>query len=61
MSEIKGQLLGMLLVLAAFATIGTVLYNALSTTANSVGSYVSNGYTWDNVAEDRIDVISYFD
>jgi ribosome-associated toxin RatA of RatAB toxin-antitoxin module len=46
MSEFKGQLLGMLLVVAVFGAISTVLVQAFTTSANQVASQVvvdSNG------------------
>jgi hypothetical protein len=45
MSELKGQLLGMLMVLAIFAGIGSVLYKAFTSTATNVASQMSNAET----------------
>jgi len=45
MSELKGQLLGMLMVLAIFAAIGSVLYGAFKKTANNISSQMENAQT----------------
>ncbi|MCI2110742.1 MAG: hypothetical protein LKK13_00115 [Bacilli bacterium] len=42
MSELKGQLLGMLLVLSIFAAIGSVLYAAFTKTADNISSQIDN-------------------
>jgi hypothetical protein len=41
MSELKGQLLGMLMVLAIFAAIGSILYGAFKQTANNISSQMT--------------------
>lgn len=41
MSEIKGQILGVVLVLAIFGAIGTVLVNAFTTSATEIGKKIS--------------------
>lgn len=41
MSELKGQLLGMLLVIGIFGAIGSVLYGSFKSAASSVASQVS--------------------
>lgn len=48
MSEIKGQLLAMLLLLAAFGVVGGVMYSALTTTGSNIENYVSGGYAMDD-------------
>lgn len=40
MSEIKGQILGVVLVLAIFGAIGTVLLNAFKTSADEVSEKI---------------------
>lgn len=42
MSEFKGQLLGIVLVIAAFAAIGTILVGAFETSATAIGSQITN-------------------
>lgn len=42
MSEIKGQILGVVLVLAIFGAIGTVLVTAFKNNANSIASKIGN-------------------
>ncbi|HIU44879.1 MAG TPA: hypothetical protein IAC52_01090 [Candidatus Enteromonas pullicola] len=42
MSELKGQLLGILLTLVAFAAVGTVMVSALSSTSDAISEKVSN-------------------
>ena len=41
MSEIKGQILGVVLVLAIFGAIGTVLVNAFTTSATNIGDRIT--------------------
>jgi hypothetical protein len=45
MSELKGQLLGMLMVLAIFAAIGSILYGAFKKTANNISNEMTNAET----------------
>jgi hypothetical protein len=45
MSELKGQLLGMLMVLAIFAAIGSVLFGAFKQTANNISSEMTGAET----------------
>ncbi len=42
MSEFKGQLLGIVLVIAAFAAIGTVLVTAFQSSAEAISSKISS-------------------
>ena len=42
MSEIKGQLLGMVLVLAIFAVVGGVLYGVFKNTADKIDQKVTS-------------------
>ncbi|MDO5330946.1 MAG: hypothetical protein Q4F15_06000 [Bacillota bacterium] len=59
MSEIKGQLLGMLLVLIAFAAVGKTMYDALNSTASNITQKVS---TEGNVtAKAIVEIGSFFD
>ena len=43
MSEIKGQILGVILVLAVFGVVGTTLYTAFKTASNDVATSVAEG------------------
>ena len=45
MSELKGQLLGMLMVLAIFAAIGSVLYGAFKKAADNISTQMENVQT----------------
>lgn len=42
MSELKGQLLGMLMVLSIFAAIGSVLYVAFKKTASNISTQMDS-------------------
>lgn len=42
MSEFKGQLLGIVLVIAAFAAIGTILVTAFESSAEAIGSKITD-------------------
>ena len=42
MSEIKGQLLGMLMVLILFALVGGVLYNSFKNTVSTVNDKIDS-------------------
>ena len=54
MSEIKGQLLGMVLVLAIFAVVGTVLYKVFDKTANQIGDKVESAVEKSYMVTDYI-------
>ncbi len=41
MSEFKGQLLGIILVIAVFAVIGTILVSAFYTSAQAIGDQIT--------------------
>ena len=45
MSEIKGQMLGLVLVLAIFGLIGTSIYAAFKTSSTNLASEMSNEST----------------
>lgn len=45
MSEIKGQLLGMVLVLAVFALVGTTIYGAFASTKNTISDKLTEETT----------------
>lgn len=49
MSEIKGQLLGIVLVVAVFGVVGTALVTAFKSSAGKIANKVDNDYT---VADD---------
>ncbi|MBO4540572.1 MAG: hypothetical protein J5736_01160 [Bacilli bacterium] len=50
MSEIKGQLLGILLVVAVGASVGGILYTAFKTSANNVSSKITSDPTYSTAA-----------
>lgn len=54
MSEIKGQLLGMVLVLAIFGIIGGVLYAVFDKTANRIGEKVDSAVNAQYVMQDYV-------
>ena len=47
MSEIKGQLLGIVLVVAVFGVVGGVLVKAFQTSANNIATSVKKEYNGD--------------
>ncbi len=54
MSEIKGQLLGMVLVLAIFAIVGSVLYAVFNKTAEKIGDKVDSALSAQYVVKDYV-------
>ncbi len=50
MSEIKGQLLGILLVVAIGASVGGVLYTAFQTSATSVSNKITSDPAYSHAA-----------
>lgn len=52
MSEIKGQLLGMVLVLAIFAIVGGVLYGVFKETSTKIGDKVDSALSAQYVVKD---------
>ncbi len=52
MSEIKGQILGVVLVLAIFGAIGTVLVTSFTNSANSVTQKMNEVDSSDKLIED---------
>lgn len=51
MSEIKGQILGVVLVLAIFAVVGGTLYTAFSNSATKVSSKIEGSWTFPGESE----------
>ncbi len=49
MSEIKGQILGVILVLAVFGVVGTTLYTAFKTASNDVANKITGSVNEDNI------------
>ena len=46
MSEIKGQLFGIILVITVFSVVGTLLVNAFQKSAEKVSDKISKEYEW---------------
>ncbi len=54
MSEIKGQLLGLVLVLSIFAVVGVVLKQVFEKTSKKIGEKVDSAISAQYVVEDFI-------
>ena len=61
MSEIKGQILGVVLVLAIFGVVGTTLYGAFASAGNKVADKISDSVEEGSIkgdTETEIDFIA---
>ncbi len=59
MSEIKGQILGVVLVLAIFGVVGTTLYGAFASAGNQVAEKISGSLNEDNIKGPKTESVNF--